>query len=172
MNYVLITLLIAVIAAASGCGNAAKPTTTAATSVPTTPTPNADEQTKKKAEADAKAAEEAKKKAEEEAKKKADNEAKAAAEATAKEDFKRYMYENFGGNGNDKLKTSWYGFIEDSKLVKYGDENKYTVIIKTSLYPKEDNKTIAKSIMNAAKMWELAHDVTVRASDDSFLAGN
>lgn len=120
----------------------------------------AEEDAKKKAEADAKAAEEAAK-------------AKAQAETDVKTKLTQYMIENFGGNGDPKYMTSWFANIEDYEIHKSGD--KFTIVVKTSFFPKDSNKASAKTISNVVSMWAADNNVglwtlSVNAMDDAPLA--
>lgn len=61
------------------------------------------------------------------------------------EKVKQFMYENFGGNGNDKLKTSWYGLITDIQVTK---GYKVNLNINTSIYHDNEGKKVAENIGN------------------------
>ncbi|MEW6572875.1 MAG: hypothetical protein AB1374_04510 [Bacillota bacterium] len=71
--------------------------------------------------------------------------AKTNAEATNA--VKQYLYENYGGNGDPKLATSWYSNITGVE-VRVG--TKATVAeVKTTLYPDAEGKAVARTIAGA-----------------------
>jgi hypothetical protein len=91
------------------------------------------------------------------------------------EDLKKYMFENFGGNGKKESMVSWYEPITDFNLIKH-EQNVYDVVINTSLYPKDSNKEIAKSMARAIFGFSNKNDnmvkilgVTINDKDGSML---
>lgn len=72
---------------------------------------------------------------------------KSSLDIEAIETLKKYMFENYGGNGNPKFKTSWYDLITDINVEKVGDRK--GAVIKTDIYPKEEGKKLAQTIAGA-----------------------
>lgn len=59
-----------------------------------------------------------------------------------------YVFENFGGNGDPNLATSWYGLIKKIEVRQQGDGVKYA-IVSTNIYPDAEGKSFALPIANA-----------------------
>ncbi|SMB97937.1 hypothetical protein SAMN00808754_2038 [Thermanaeromonas toyohensis ToBE] len=63
------------------------------------------------------------------------------ADKESTEALKQYLYENFGGNGNPKYKTSWYDLISDVQV--YSDGKQRWAVVKTPIYHDEEGKRLA-----------------------------
>lgn len=66
----------------------------------------------------------------------------------ATEHFKKYLFENFGGNGNEQFKVSWYDLIKDVQIRKAHDGKLYAVIYST-LYHDDEGKDAAQRLFEA-----------------------
>ncbi|MCS7462870.1 hypothetical protein N0M98_22350 [Paenibacillus doosanensis] len=63
-----------------------------------------------------------------------------------KESLKTYMQENFSG-------TSWFEFITDYEL-RTATDGKFNGTVKTTMFPKEDNKPVARNPLTAILGWD------------------
>jgi len=76
------------------------------------------------------------------------------------EELKKYMFENYGGNGNPEYETSWYSLIKEIKA--YSDGQDKWAVVKTDIYRDDEGKNAAVFLARTI----LAGDIVGRVEID------
>lgn len=56
-----------------------------------------------------------------------------------------YLFENFGGSGDEKYETSWYDNVKNFKVFKH-DDGGYSISVYTEIFPDDEGKEYAKKL--------------------------
>ncbi|PZM65927.1 hypothetical protein [Paenibacillus dendritiformis] len=75
-----------------------------------------------------------------------------AAENSLQKTIVDYMFENFGGSGDEKYSASWYRFIEAIQVKPEG-ESGYVITVDTTFFHDDEGKKFAKEIPPAFFGW-------------------
>ncbi|MNW33995.1 hypothetical protein D3C74_109620 [compost metagenome] len=77
---------------------------------------------------------------------------KLLSEALMQKTIEEYIFENFGGSGDEKFSASWYRSIESVQLKPEGDQG-YIITVNTTLFHDNEGKEYAEKIPPAFFGW-------------------
>ncbi|MDU5945967.1 MAG: hypothetical protein E7L01_09640 [Paenibacillus macerans] len=72
--------------------------------------------------------------------------------ASLQKSIEDYIFENFGGSGDEKFAASWYGSVDSINIQPEGEYG-YVIAVDTTLYHDDEGKKFAKEIPPAFLGW-------------------
>jgi len=73
-------------------------------------------------------------------------------ETSLQSTLEEFMFESFGGSGDEKYAASWYHLIESIHVRQEGDDG-YVIVVDTTLFRDDEGKEFAKEIPPAFFGW-------------------